>query len=199
MRNYWVKIVLGALGVFAAGMIVLTIGRAVFNSAKGVAHSASPIAIPLPFVPFQLDGERLGTFQRIIVRRKSPHRVAGIDLVVKLDDPKGAERLAGCSLRAETRPVDAGGHVFTLHDARFSCLREATPAVEQVGLVRLNPGDVALPLVVDTSVAAKLRKEGTGDQAAAAADSIAEMAQQKADSLEEAAGLAADSVEAAHH
>jgi hypothetical protein len=198
MRNYWLKILLGALGIFAAGMLVINVGSAVFSKAKAVSETNAPITIPLPFVPFRLDGERVGTFDRIVIRRKSPHKVAGIDLAVKADDPHLVERLAGCSLRAELRRADSAGGAFTLHDARFSCLREPSAAVEKLGSVRFLPGRSALPLVVDTAIAARLRKEGAGVQAEAAADSIAEVADRQADSIDAAATRAADSVVSTH-
>lgn len=206
MRNYWLKILLGALGVFVGGMVVLNVGRALFHRAKVVAETDSPITIPLPFVPFRLDGERVGTFDRIVIRRKSPHKLAGVDLVVKLDDPHAVARLAGCSLRAEVSHSDPTSDAFTLHDARFSCLREPSAAVERVGMVRILPGRDSLPLVVDTAIAARLRKEGAGAQAEVAADSIAEaaermaerMADSMADSIEAAASRAADSVVSTH-
>jgi hypothetical protein len=199
MRNYWLKIILGALGVFAAGMIVVNIGRALRAKAKVVAESDSPITIPLPFVPFRMAGERVGTFDHIVIRRKSPHKVSGIDLTVKLDDASTAARLAGCQIRAELNPANpVKGRAYTLHDARFSCLREPSAAVEEVGTVRLLPGNENLPLVVDTAVAAEMRKQGAGDEASAAADSIAEAADRMADSISEAASRAADSVVSSH-
>jgi hypothetical protein len=198
MRNYWLKIIVGALGVFVGGMVAIHVGRALFARAKVVAETDSPITIPLPFVPFRLDGERVGTFDRIVIRRKSPHKVAGVDLAVKLDDPQAVARLAGCSLRAELSHSDPTGDGFTLHDALFSCLREPSAAVERVGVVRFLPGRDTLPLVVDTAIAARLRKEGAGAQAEVTADSIAEAADRMADSIEEAASRAADSVVSTH-
>lgn len=197
MRNYWLKILLGALGVFAVGMIVVNAGRALRAKARDVAQSDSPIRIPLPFVPFRLESERVGTFDQIVIRRKSPHKVSGIDLAVKLDDPGAAARLAGCQIRAELSPANPAG-AYTLHDARFTCLREPTDAVEQVGIVQFLPGHEEFPLVVDTAVAAELHKEGAGDRASAAADSISEAADRMADSISAAADRAADSVVSSH-
>jgi hypothetical protein len=198
MRNYWLKILLGTLGVFAVGMILVNVGRALRAKAKIVADSDAPITIPLPFLPFRMAGERVGTFDHIVIRRKSPHKVSGIDLTVKLDDANTAARLAGCRIRAELNPAGAGDRAYTLHDARFSCLREPSAAVEQVGTIRLLPGKEEFPLLVDTAVAAELHKEGAGDAATATADSIAEAADRMADSISAAADRAADSVVSSH-
>jgi hypothetical protein len=179
-------------------MIVVNVGRALRAKARDVAQSDSPIRIPLPFVPFRLGSERVGTFDQIVIRRKSPHKVSGIDLAVKLDDPSAAARLAGCQIRAELNPANRAGGAYTLHDARFTCLREPTGAVEQVGSVQFLPGHEQFPLVVDTAVAAELRKEGAGDEASAAADSISEAANRMADSISAAADRAADSVVSSH-
>ena len=43
MRNYWLKILLGALGVFAVGMIGVTIVRSGIAKVNSVVHS--PIEI----------------------------------------------------------------------------------------------------------------------------------------------------------
>jgi hypothetical protein len=197
MRAYWLKIVLGALGVFVVGMVVVAMGRSLRAKASVMAHTDSPITIPIPFVPFQVDGERVGTFERIVIRRKSPHDVSGVDLAVKLDDPRAAARLAGCHLLAKLNAAGAHGDAFTIHDAAFSCLHGDADSVEQIGVVHLASGD-SVPLVVDTAVAAQIRKEGAGNRAEAAADSIAEAASALADSISDAADRAADSVEQSH-
>ena len=59
MRNYWFKILLGAFGIFAVGMIGVSIARSGIAKVNSVVHSDEPITIPLGLVPFALAGERL--------------------------------------------------------------------------------------------------------------------------------------------
>ena len=59
MRNYWFKILLGALGIFAVGMIGVAIVRSGVAKVNSVVHSDEPITIPLGLVPFAIAGERL--------------------------------------------------------------------------------------------------------------------------------------------
>ena len=86
MRTYWLRILLGALAVFAVGMIGLTFARRTRDTVTAVVTGSGPLSIPLPFVPFELEGNKLGRLERLVVNREAPKKVSSVDLEVKLDD-----------------------------------------------------------------------------------------------------------------
>jgi hypothetical protein len=200
MRTYWLKIVLGALAVFAVGMGLRAAFLTVRSRVKAVAESSEPISIPLAFVPFQLDGDRLGTFDRLVLIRKSPKQVASVRLGVKLTDSAASARLSGCDLLARVRPNQRGaGAEFT--DAEFACVKGdsvAAHGAERFGEVGFEPGDFSLALYVPADVARDLRREWSHGRAhgdpGAIGDSIAAAAERMGDSISEAAGRLGDSM-----
>ncbi len=207
MRRYWLRILLGAAGIFAAGMLVITVVRAMKSRVRTVARSSDPISIPLPFLPFRIDGERLGTFERLVIRRDAPDDIRSVDLHVDLGSAAAAERIHECTgILAQLHP-GPGGRGTTLHDAEFTCVRDdsARAALEPFGEVHFVPGDHTAPLLVPPDVANDLRREMIqmrarrgGDSLAARAESIAAEAERAADSISEAAGRMADSITQFH-
>jgi len=159
-----------------------------------VVAGSGPISIPLPFVPFQLEGHKLGRVERLVVNREAPKKVSSLDVEVKLDDSLVAQGLAGCRLAANvesdsSRPGDVDVHVDRLgHKAFFFCATNDSALVE-FGTVTLKPGDVTVPLLVPQSLADELRKGDWGNES----DS-ADALQQRAESLSDRAEEIADSV-----
>ncbi len=196
MRTYWFRIVLGALGVFAVGMVVLTVARKAISGMRAVARSSDPITIPLALVPFRLDGDRLGTFDRAVLIRKSPHEVSAVDLTVKLADSASASRLNGCALLARFNPKPKGdGGEFT--DADFTCVppdSATAHGAEAFGGVAFQPGGLNLPLFVPAEVARHFHRHMIDLSTDDAADSISDAADRKADSIGDAASRLADSI-----
>ena len=86
MRNYWMRIALGAAAIFVVGMIGVSLVRRGLGTVHGVVHGSGPISIPLAFIPFQLHGDKLGTLQRVTLQREAPNRVTSVELEVKLSD-----------------------------------------------------------------------------------------------------------------
>jgi hypothetical protein len=196
MRTYWFRIVLGALGVFAVGMVVLTVARKAITGMRAVARSSDPITIPLALVPFRLDGDRLGTFDRAVLIRKSPHEVSAVDLTVKLGDSASASRLNGCALlaRFNTKPKGDGAEFA---DADFTCVppdSATAHGAEAFGGVAFQPGGLNLPLFVPVEVARHFHRHTIDLRTDDAADSISDAADRKADSIGEAASRLADSI-----
>ncbi|HEU5171114.1 MAG TPA: hypothetical protein VFU46_11285 [Gemmatimonadales bacterium] len=206
MRNYWLKIGLGALAVFAGGMLLLAVARAVKGRVHHVAESSDPIELPLPFVPFRLDGERIGTFKRVVINRHAPDEVSSVDLHVDLGDLATMQRIQGCGILARIH-TRAGGRGATFQNADFSCVRgdSAQAGYESFGEVHFVPGDHIAPLLVTPAVANELRREmiqvrarHADDSVAAHAESIAAAAERTADSISEAASRLTDSITALH-
>lgn len=215
MRMYWLKIVLGACIVFALGMAIRAVFRAAKTRVRAVARSSDPISIPLAFVPFRLEGERLGTFDRAVLIRKSPKQVTSIRLAVKLTDSAATARLSGCDLLARLTP-GRRSHGVEFDNAEFACVKGDSVAghgAERFGEVGFEPGDLTLALYLPSDVARDLRQGGTdaergqppmppeppsppdpGEVARARGDSIAAAAERLSDSITEAVARLTDSL-----
>ena len=208
MRGYWLRILLGALGIFAVGMVIVTAVNAVKGRVRSVASTSDPITIPLPpFVPFRVGGERLGSFERVVINRDAPNDLRSVDLYVDLGNPTTTEQLRKCHgiLAKFLHPSRDGA--AAVHDAEFTCIEDDSTRheLEAFGKVHIVPGHLVTPLLVPPEVANELRREmiqkrarHTGDSLAARAESIAAEAERKADSISEAAGRMADSITTFH-
>jgi hypothetical protein len=200
MRTYWLRILLGALAVFAVGMIGITFARRTRDKVTAVVTGSGPLSIPLPFVPFELEGNKLGQLERLVVNREAPKKVSSVDLEVKLDDSLLVQGLAGCRLAAnlESDSSKSGDINFRSHrledQAFFFCAKSDSGLVE-FGTVKLAPGDVTVPLLVPVSLAEQMRAGNWGDHDADSADVLAERAESLAGKAEEAADSIAELAE----
>ena len=88
MRNYWIRIASGAAGVFVVGMAGWFLVMGAKERVVDVIDSAVSLSIPLPFdlVPFQVDGERLGSLKRLVIHRDSPKEVNWIEVEAGLKE-----------------------------------------------------------------------------------------------------------------
>jgi hypothetical protein len=197
MRTYWLRILLGALAVFAIGMIGVTLARRTKDTVTAVVTGSGPLSIPLPFVPFELEGNKLGRLERLVVNREAPKKVSSVDLEVKLDDSLLVQGLAGCRLGANlesdsTRPGDINLRAHRIEDRAFFFCAESDSGLVEFGTVKLTPGDVTVPLLVPVSLAEELRAGNWGDHDGAdSADALAERAESLAGKAAEAAESAA--------
>jgi hypothetical protein len=198
MRSYWLRILLGALAVFAIGMVGVSMIRRGRAKVTEVMAGTGPLTIPLPFVPFQLDGNKLGMVEQLVVNRNAPKKVSSVDLQVKLDDSLLVQGLAGCRLAANlesdsTKPGDVNVHVNQMGEKAFFFCAKSDSALVPFGTVTLEPGHVSVPLLVPTSLAETLQSGRWGDESADSADAMAE----RADSIATAAEAMADSIQEA--
>jgi hypothetical protein len=196
MRNYWLKILLGALAVFMVGMIGVTLARRGIAGVERVVASDQPLTIPLGLVPFELQGERLGKLDHVTLMRKSPQEVTAVELEINLADSLVARGLSGCRLVAnmETRgdsgiDIRVGPRASTV----FYCAGaddSTTADLLEYGHATLQPGDIEIPLLLPRDMVKELQHLdfGKGGPAATAeqADSIEEANQERADSIETA-------------
>ena len=199
MRNYWLKILLGAFGIFAVGMIGVTIVRSGVAKVNSVVHSDEPITIPLGLVPFVLAGERLGKLDHVTLYRESPNQVSEVELTVSLADSLLAEGLAGCRLAAniEGDKREPGVNIRVGKDSAdhnaFRCLPEDSipPDLVEYGTAIFNPGEVEVPLLLPLELVTELQSLDLGHEAGAAdslgeirvpADSIAAQVERELDS-----------------
>jgi hypothetical protein len=101
MRNYWLRILFGALAIFCVGMVGVTLARQGVGKVRGVVEGSGPITLPVAFIPFKLDGEKIGTIQRIKIFRTAPNHVRSVNVRVRLADSVSPGRLDRCILVAE--------------------------------------------------------------------------------------------------
>jgi hypothetical protein len=218
MRNYWLKILLGALGIFVVGMIGVSIVRGGIAKVHSVVEGDGPITIPLGLIPFVLAGERLGNLDRVTLHRETPSRVSAVELEVDLSDSLLAQGLSGCRLAAnfEGDSTDQGVNVRVNRDHKntFHCVPvdSTPPDLLEYGVAVFHPGDIEVPLLLPTDVVTELQtldfahdsgSAGGSDSAAGItvpnADSIrADVARRvgQADSIRSSARRFADSIRA---
>jgi hypothetical protein len=188
MRSYWLRIALGALAIFTVGMI----GRALINrgigSVKGVVEGSGPLSIPLAFIPFELSGNKLGTFERVTLQRTAPRSVSSVRIEVKLADSAVARGLEGCRLAANLDEDSSGDHNINIEKGRFAegtfwCADNAAAdtALVEYGEAVFQPGDVTVPLYLPHGLVAELQNvhfdgEDSTSAAEAAVDAAVEAA-----------------------
>jgi hypothetical protein len=166
MRNYWLKIVLGALVIFAAGMVIakgINKGSAAVHE---IADGAGPISIPLPgFVPFSLDGTRLGSVRRITMYRSAPKLPSSFAVSVQLADSVPSERLARCIIMLDTTDKQSGGSFNVNANTAFRCLTPADTAGRNLvafGTIKLRSRPDSFAVLVPRQVIADLQREAQG-------------------------------------
>jgi hypothetical protein len=200
MRNYWVRIAFGALAIFTVGMIGVTLARQGVGRVRGVVEGSGPITLPIPFVPFKLDGQKLGTLSKVVLLRDAPKSISAVELEIKLRDSMLVRGLEGCRLAAhldaehDRRGVDV--NVGPLSTGVFSCFHgnDSSAQLQEFGRAIFQPGGVSVPLLLPNDLVDDLKQGdfGSGDE-----DSVASTAQARADSIAEAADAQADSITAA--
>jgi hypothetical protein len=208
MRNYWLRIAFGAASIFTVGMIGVTIARQGVNHVRGVVEGSGPISLPIPFLSFNLDGEKLGKVHRVMLMREAPKQISAVELEISLRDSVVARGLEGCRLIANfdddrrSRGVSVSNRQFSA--GMFSCLSpgDSAPDFQEFGRAVFQPGDVSVPLLLPNDMVNDLREgdfDGTSEDsisaaAQASADSIAEAVEERADSIAAAAEERADSI-----
>ncbi len=194
MRKYWLRILIGAFAIFAIGMIGVTLVRTGIAKVNSVVDSDDPLTIPLAFVPFVLNGERLGNLEEVVINRDTPRQVRSVELEIDLSDSLLALGLSGCRLTAnfESDPREPGLNIRTSHRDRnaFSCLPgDSTPAgLVEFGEAIFQPGEVRVPLYLQQELVTELHEALAEDSTAAESrtDSLAELAELRSDSAVEA-------------
>lgn len=203
MRNYWLKIALGAIGVFLLGLIVVTIGRKAKSTVVSTFESTDPISLPIPFVDFKLDGRKLGEVSRVVLLRNEPSHIASVTVVLKLADSLRAG-LQHCILTVD--------NVDQLNDnSTFRCQTAADTSGQTLvpfGRVAFKGGSTdTFPLLLPAKAVADIQRvsfrlHGNSVQVDQDRDSIQELRdsirEAIGDSLSSAAEHRSDSLEAAN-
>ena len=189
MRNYWLKILIGALAIFAVGMVGVTLARRGIAGVAQVVASDEPLTIPLGLIPFELQGERLGKLDHVTLMRKSANEVTAVELEVQLADSMVARGLQGCRLVANMESKGDSGvniHVGPRAQSVFYCAGDTAQAdLLEYGHATLQPGEIEIPLLLPRDLVKELQHIdfGKGEAAEAQADSIAAASEQQGDSI----------------
>ena len=191
MQRYWVRIALGAVAVFAVGMMLIALVRHGIRGAESLARSSRPIGIPLALLPFRLDGDQLGSVRRLELLRSAPKKVTGFRLVVRLQDSSTVDEVRSCTITVR-EPVAFGGR------EGFTCASAADSAadhLERIGEIVIEPGGVVRAILAPRAQAEEWRATFY-DTVAAQAELAGLKAQQLADSSAAAVTIRADSTHA---
>lgn len=189
MRNYWIRILAGAVGIFAIGMALITGFRAMKSKVTTTFNSTDPIPIPLVgLLPFRVDDAKLGSLSRVEFLRHDPEHLSGVRVLVKLADSVGPDRLRECVL-----VVDDVERINDRTTFRCAPIGGIPAGAEEFGTVRVQGMPDSFPLFLPTKVVADLRRteirlDHNGLHVNSIPDPVHAAMEAKADSLREALG-----------
>lgn len=156
MKSLWTKIGFGAVGVFAVGMLLLTLARQAKAATEEALHHVAEHAVAWTSqmaarsnIPFLLDGQDIGQVQQVRVRREQAGALPELHALVRLRDavPAGLEH---CYLEPQ------GGKQMDV-DRGFLCAGSDRGRVT-VGEVRFEPAGVVRPVVITREMEPELRR-----------------------------------------
>ena len=172
MRNYWLRIALGALVIFAVGMVIAKMVNKGRTAVEEIAEGSGPISIPIPgLVPFSLDGARLGSVRRITMYRSAPKMPSSFTVSVQLPDSVSSERLSRCIILVDTSNNSAGTSVNINAKTAFRCLTAADTVGQDLvpfGVITIRARPDSFPFLLPRRVVNDMLS-----QHGKAADSIA--------------------------
>lgn len=143
MKNIWLKIGLGAGGIFAVGMILVSVVKFGRNKIEDLVHSDADIRIPLMgIVPFQLADQRLGDLRRLTLMRDAPKHLTGVRVEVRLADSATIDALKDCAFLTVNDPEKLN------ENTRFACVADSA-GLSSFGTVEIEhrQGDAPTTLV----------------------------------------------------
>lgn len=156
----WTKISLGAVGVFATGMMGITAFRhartatehAVADAVSSVVQEAAAAVGPVR--TFRLNGRELGKLTTFSIQRAEWGKLPEAALEVTLNDPAFQRELARCDLM----PIEGANPDDIDIEQGFRCATQAERPLTGVGTVRFSPGGVVRPILVSHRLEAELRQ-----------------------------------------
>ena len=144
MKRYWIRITLGALGIFALGMVVMAAGRRGVDKVRQIADQHTLRLTP-EVAPFLVDLRRLGGLTEVEVDPDAGHDFPYINLEVQLDSNLASAGLDDCILMAS----DAES---VLGQKGLRCTREVSrDSLTEIGAVTFDPSGERVGLYVPTS------------------------------------------------
>jgi len=194
MRAYWVKIILGMLLVFAVGFPIVSAIKSARNKVNVTLNSSDPITIPLPFVPFRVDGQKFGDLDRLTFLRDDPKHISGVHVVVKLADSAVASKLKNCTLAVvDVEHLD--------EKSTFLCNADSAGLrLVPFGEVQVKGQSGSYPLLLPSEAVKGLRQADIGVrhgrvQVDSRDDSLGQALEAMADSIDQAQERMSDSLE----
>lgn len=157
MRTYWVKIVAGAVLIFAVGMIIRSLFRSVKHGVEYVSEGTGPITTPLLFLPFELNGQRVGTFRGLTIYRDSAQKPVWATLTVALRDSATPEDVRRCVVALLPK---GSGNNYNL--TNYDCLTPSDTGgkgLARFGTLRLRSSSDSFALFAPAVDLEKLRSE----------------------------------------
>lgn len=159
MKFYWAKIVAGALAIFCVGLGIRSVVKSTQHRVERVVESNDDLTIPLPFLPFNLEGAKVGNFRKLVIHRTGPEQVSGVDVSIRLPDPAVLDGFRSCHLTVDD-PTRVNEHTS------FRCVAMDS-TMELFGNVLVQTRDSAgewiqtatVPLALPRSVAKGIRGE----------------------------------------
>ncbi len=143
MRRYWIGIAIGVVLIFALGLTAMAGVRKGKEKVRSViAKAGGRIPAELADLPFRLDGEVLGDFSGVTVRKGGAGDVGDVVLRVRLRDGAGTASLAGCVLTGDRLRHFRRGDGFRCADAA----ELADGSLELLGTVTFEPDGLTRPL-----------------------------------------------------
>jgi hypothetical protein len=162
MRSIWVRAGVGALLVFALGMMLYSAARAgkaratvaLDHLKEDVGSSVVAAAAQMSSMPFSLDGRKIGRLTSLTLDPGSGSSAPTLAALVTLDrDQLDAAVLASCNL-VPVRPD-------RLESSQgFRCATPGERGLTRLGEVRFEPAGVVRPVLVDDAAMAELRRAG---------------------------------------
>lgn len=161
MRSIWTRAAIGALMIFALGMLLLKGLRSTRDGLSSLASDVKPqveaqlaeafshIDRPVPFI---LDGTPMGQLMNVRMQRPRHGGSPSVRAVVMLDNPATASRLAGCDL------VPNNPDAVDLKDG-FRCASAGESGLQSIGEVRLEPVGMTRPIRASSMAMSELQKQ----------------------------------------
>lgn len=154
MRNYWIRIAAGALGIFAVGMLLITAVRSVKSTVHSTINSSDPIPIPLiGLVPFRLGDAQLGSLSRLEFLRSDPQHLSGVRVLVKLADSVSSDRLRDCQIA-----LDDVENIDERTTFRCRGPEDSTTGLEPFGVIIVKGTGDSFPLLLPWKTVADIRQ-----------------------------------------
>ena len=172
MGKYWFKIGIRALLIFLCGFALVSAVRRV----KATIVSDHDISIPLgafgAYLPFKLDGTRLGNLRSLTIQRGPERVVTGFVVKAQLSDSQAFDKLRDCHFSlTDVNNIDENTTFFCLKsDSNFQSFGEVRIDLRLPGETR----SLILPLMLPPASIAELQHSNSQEGAPSLADSLAE-------------------------
>jgi hypothetical protein len=175
MGKYWGKIIFGALLIFGVGFGFVTL----FRKGKSYVESSKDLTIPLgSFIPFKLDGQKVGTIRSLAILRSAPKELNGFDLRIRLSDSAAFTKLGECNLSVtDPQHFDERTTFFCLaSDSGYQSFGEVRMDLREDG----NTRTLVRPLLLPETAIREMRRHASDSVSSQFTDSIAAEVQSRA-------------------